>query len=65
MLADGRIVTASRTKHAPLFAATVGGYGLTGVVLEVELLLDQDQWLEKTVVALPVGEFAPGSRSTC
>jgi FAD/FMN-containing dehydrogenase len=59
MLADGRIVTASRTEHAPLFAATVGGYGLTGVVLEVELLLEQDQWLEKTVVALPVGEFAP------
>jgi len=58
MLADGRIVTASRTEHAPLFAATVGGYGLTGVVLEVELLLEQDQWLEKTVVALPVGEFA-------
>jgi decaprenylphospho-beta-D-ribofuranose 2-oxidase len=57
MLADGRVVTATRGEHAALFATTVGGYGLTGVVVEIELQLEQDEWLEKSVVALPVKEF--------
>lgn len=34
---DGRIVHASRTENAELFHATIGGYGLTGVILEAEL----------------------------
>ncbi|MDX3883671.1 MAG: FAD-binding oxidoreductase [Sphingomonas sp.] len=37
MLADGRIVTASRTENADLFAHVVGGYGLFGVLLSAEL----------------------------
>jgi FAD/FMN-containing dehydrogenase len=36
---DGRVVTASRTEHPELFAATLGGMGLTGIVLEVEVRL--------------------------
>lgn len=34
-LADGRIVRCSRHEDADLFAATVGGMGLTGVILRV------------------------------
>lgn len=37
MLADGRIVTASRDENADLFRHVVGGYGLFGVVLSAEL----------------------------
>ena len=37
MLADGRIVTASRTENPDLFAHVVGGYGLFGVLLSAEL----------------------------
>jgi FAD/FMN-containing dehydrogenase len=37
MLADGRIVTASRTENPDLFRHAVGGYGLFGVILEAEL----------------------------
>ncbi len=37
MMADGRIVTASRTENADLFRHIVGGYGLFGVVLTAEL----------------------------
>lgn len=37
MLADGRVVTASRTEEAELFAHAVGGYGLFGVILSAEL----------------------------
>jgi decaprenylphospho-beta-D-ribofuranose 2-oxidase len=34
-VADGRILTCSRTEHADLFLATIGGMGLTGHILEV------------------------------
>lgn len=39
LLADGRVVTASRDENADLFWATFGGIGLTGVVLEATLRL--------------------------
>lgn len=38
-VADGRIVWCSRDEHADLFRATLGGMGLTGHILEVELRL--------------------------
>ncbi len=37
MTADGRIVTASPTQNATLFSHAVGGYGLFGVILDVDL----------------------------
>lgn len=37
MLADGRVVTASRTENPDLFRHIVGGYGLFGVLLSAEL----------------------------
>ena len=37
MLADGRVVTASRDDEPELFALAVGGYGLFGVILSAEL----------------------------
>lgn len=37
MLADGSIVTCSRTENADLFRHVVGGYGLFGVVLSADL----------------------------
>jgi decaprenylphospho-beta-D-ribofuranose 2-oxidase len=39
MLADGNIVTCSRTENAHLFAATCGGMGLTGVILRATFKL--------------------------
>lgn len=40
-VADGRIVTASRTEHPELFCATLGGMGLTGHILEVSLTMER------------------------
>ncbi|MBB3691410.1 FAD-binding oxidoreductase [Sphingomonas sp. BK580] len=37
MLADGKVVTASRTENADLFRHVVGGYGLFGVILSATL----------------------------
>lgn len=37
MKADGHIVTCSRTENAELFSLVLGGYGLFGIILDVEL----------------------------
>jgi FAD/FMN-containing dehydrogenase len=42
MLADGRIVRSSRTENKDLFSAAIGGYGLLGVILDVELRVMPD-----------------------
>lgn len=39
MLADGTIKTVSRTENSDLYEMVVGGYGLSAVILEVELQL--------------------------
>lgn len=39
MLADGSIQTLSRAENGELFQAVVGGYGLFGVILDVQLTL--------------------------
>ena len=39
LLADGRVVWCSREEESDLFLATVGGMGLTGHILEVEVAL--------------------------
>jgi decaprenylphospho-beta-D-ribofuranose 2-oxidase len=46
-VADGRIVECSRTQEPELFFATLGGMGLTGHILEVELRLSRvpSPWL--------------------
>jgi decaprenylphospho-beta-D-ribofuranose 2-oxidase len=41
MLADGSVVTCSRDERSDLFLATLGGMGLTGHILEVELRLEK------------------------
>ncbi len=48
-VADGRIVTCSRTENADLFAATVGGMGLTGHILDVELTMRRipSPWIQQ------------------
>lgn len=39
--AGGRVVTCSRSEHPDLFRATLGGMGLTGHILEVEMRLER------------------------
>lgn len=48
LLADGRLVRCSRQLEPELFFATLGGMGLTGHILEVEVLLQRvpSPWIE-------------------
>jgi len=44
---DGRVYECSRTQNSDLFLATIGGMGLTGHILEVELTMDRipSRWI--------------------
>lgn len=54
-VADGRIVDCSRSVHEELFRATIGGFGLTGHILEVELRLSRipSPWIWQRVEHAP------------
>ncbi len=54
-VADGRVLDVSDSSEAELFAATLGGMGLTGQLLEVELQLKRvpSPWLRAETRAYP------------
>lgn len=54
MLADGTVVRCSRAENAELFSLAIGGYGLVGVILEVDLrtVPDDRYRIERMVVAV-------------
>lgn len=55
---DGELVRCSRTENAPLFFATMGGYGLTGAVIELEVETEPNLNLEPTFRKMPSRDFA-------
>lgn len=58
LLADGSLVTASRTENADLFAAAMGGYGLIGLITELEVEAVPNALLAPTFRTMPVADFA-------
>lgn len=52
MLADGRVVSCSKTTTPELFKATCGGMGLTGIILNVKIYLKKinSQYLNQTTI---------------
>ena len=54
VLADGRVVEASRQQNAELFRAAVGGYGALAAITEVELDLVDNTRIEREVQAVPL-----------
>jgi len=56
MLADGQVVTASRTENAELFNLVVGGYGLFGIVLTAQLDVVPNAIYESRRTLLPTSE---------
>jgi len=52
--AGGDIRKVSRATHGELFSLVVGGYGLFGVITEVEIRLSPRQRLERIVEVMPI-----------
>jgi FAD/FMN-containing dehydrogenase len=57
VLADGRVVTASREENAELFRGAVGGYGGLGVIVEATLDLEINERLERTSVRMKRADY--------
>ena len=57
MLADGTIVTASRSENSELFHAVIGGYGLFGVIVEATLQVTDNVTYKRHAYILPPSEL--------
>jgi len=58
MLADGTIMSCSRTDNADLFSLVIGGYGLLGIILDVEVEMVANVLLVPTFERVSAGEVA-------
>jgi FAD/FMN-containing dehydrogenase len=58
MLADGTIVNCSRRQNQELFHLAMGGYGLFGVILQLEVDMVENVLLRPTHTVMPTREFA-------
>ena len=59
LLPNGELVTCSRSENAELFAQTMGGYGLTGLITEMEVEAVPNQALKPRYTAMPAADCAP------
>jgi len=53
LLADGELVTCSRTQNSDLFNLTMGGYGLIGLITEIQVDMVPNQRLVPTFEKMP------------
>jgi FAD/FMN-containing dehydrogenase len=57
MLADGEIVECSREKESELFGLAMGGYGLFGIILDLDVEMTPNLMLEPATKLMPAEEF--------
>ncbi|MFL5583186.1 MAG: FAD-binding protein [Gemmatimonadaceae bacterium] len=57
VLADGSVVTASRTERPELFWAALGGYGAVGVIAEATLSLAENVRVRREDEVMPVASY--------
>lgn len=58
VLADGTFLRASRSENPDLFAAAMGGYGLIGLITDLEVEAAPNMLLEPTFQEMPAADFA-------
>ena len=58
MLADGSLIECSRTSNAELFALAMGGYGLFGIIIDLDVEMEKNALLAPTAVLMPGDAFA-------
>lgn len=59
MLASGEVVDCSRERHPELFCATMGGYGLTGIILDLDVEMVRNERLDPSFEQLAAAQFGP------
>jgi FAD/FMN-containing dehydrogenase len=57
VLADGRVVNASREENPSLFFAAIGGYGGIGVITEVTLELAVNEKVGRQTKTMPISKY--------
>jgi FAD/FMN-containing dehydrogenase len=57
MLSDGEVVEASPTKNSALFSHAIGGYGLFGVILDVDLDIVQNEMYDRQISYIDYTQF--------
>lgn len=57
VLPSGEVLETSRTQHPDLFAGVLGGYGLVGIVSEVELDLADNLTMERSVEQVALADY--------
>ena len=57
MLADGTVVTCSKTENTELFNLAMGGYGLVGVIVELVCEMVPNTLLKPTFEVMPAAAF--------
>ena len=55
--ASGELITANRTENADIFAATIGGYGGIGVIVEATLQLADNVKVERQTKLVAVNDY--------
>ncbi len=58
MLADGSVVTCSRLENTDLFGLAMGGYGLFGVILDLDIDIVENMLLAPKQELMPAAQFA-------
>jgi FAD/FMN-containing dehydrogenase len=58
MLTDGTVLSCSRTENPELFQLAMGGYGLFGIILELEVDMVENMLLRPTYAVMPSTEFS-------
>jgi FAD/FMN-containing dehydrogenase len=58
VLADGTLMQCSRSENAELFALAMGGYGLFGIIVELDVEMTPNQLLEPKFERMPPERFA-------
>jgi FAD/FMN-containing dehydrogenase len=59
MLASGDLVTCSSAENAELFSLAMGGYGLLGVIVDLDVSLTENQLLKPSYDLLPAAQIGP------
>lgn len=63
VLPSGDLVTASRTENTDLFNLAVGGYGLAGLIVDMEVDMVPNQRLSPAFTPMPAADFPAAFRA--